>query len=529
MVSENGTNQNLNNSDIIKPMKKVSFYVFLILIILGFADSVFLTWEHYTLSSVGCPISPWINCLAVTTSKYSELWGIPLSLLGSVYYIFLFFFLTRKETMFKHFFILTSTFGVLFSTYLIYIQAFAIGLFCLYCLASALISYLIFGMTWVFLKNEWKTLVIDCMGYAYKYVFKPLLFLVDAEIVHENMVRMGESMLKIKLFKNLFKAIFVKKYKNLEQNILGLNFKTPIGLAAGFDYEARLTQALPFVGFGFETVGTISYSSYEGNPRPMLGRLPNSKSLLVNKGFKNLGIVESLKRLGSKKFLFPVGLSIGRTNSVELDTMDKSIEDIVKAFKLAKKSNLQNAYYELNISCPNLMHNLSINFYNVKNLENLLTAVDKIALKKPVFIKMPIDQSDKDSLSMLKVIAKHKIKGVIFGNLQTDKTNKILVQSEVKKFKMGKYSGKPTFENSNRLIKLTYKNFKDRLVIIGTGGVFNADDAWTKFENGASLVQLITGMIFEGPQLIAQINRDLSERLQKEGYKNISEIVGSAV
>jgi dihydroorotate dehydrogenase subfamily 2 len=510
-------------------MKKVSFYVFLTLILLGFADSVFLTWEHYTMTSIGCPISPWINCLAVTSSKYSEIFGIPLALLGSIYYVFLFFFLTRKETMFKHFFILTSTFGVLFSTYLIYIQAFVIGLFCLYCLASAAISFFIFGMTWVFLKNEWKTLVIDCMSYAYKYVMKPLLFLVDAEIVHENMVRMGGSMLKIKIFKNLFKSIFVKKYKNLEQNILGIKFNTPIGLAAGFDYEARLTNTLPFVGFGFETVGTITNTSYEGNPRPMLGRLPKSKSLLVNKGFKNLGISETLKKLGSKKFLFPVGLSIGRTNSVELDTMDKSIEDIVKAFKLAKKSKLQNAYYELNISCPNLMHNLSINFYKITNLEKLLVAVDKINLKKPVFVKMPIDQTDRDSLKMLQVIAKHKIKGVIFGNLQTDKTNKILVQSEVGKFKMGKYSGKPTFENSNRLIKLTYKNFKNRFVIIGTGGVFNADDAWTKFENGASLVQLITGMIFEGPQLLAQINRDLSARLQKEGYKNISEIVGTAV
>ena len=510
-------------------MKKVSFYVFLILILLGFADSVFLTWEHYTLISIGCPISPWINCLAVTSSKYSEIFGIPLALLGSIYYVFLFFFLTRKETMFKHFFLLTSSFGVLFSLYLIYIQAFAIGLFCLYCLASALVSFLIFGMTWVFLKPEWKTLVIDSLGYGYKFILKPILFLIDAEVVHENMVKMGESMLKIKLFKNLFKSIFVKKYKNLEQNILGIKFNTPIGLAAGFDYEARLTNTLPFVGFGFETVGTITNSSYDGNPRPMLGRLPKSKSLLVNKGFKNLGINETLKRLGNKKFQFTVGLSIGRTNSVVLDTMDKSIEDIVKAFKIAKKSKLNNAYYELNISCPNLMHNLSINFYDVKNLEKLLTAVDKIALKKPVFIKMPIDQTDKDSLSMLKVISKHKIKGVIFGNLQTDKTNKVLVQSEVEKFKMGKYSGKPTYENSNRLIKLTYKNFKDRFVIIGTGGVFSAEDAWTKFINGASLVQLITGMIFEGPQLIAQINRDLSARLQKEGYKNISQIVGSAV
>ena len=140
---------------------------------------------------------------------------------------------------------------------------------------------------------------------------------------------------------------------------------------------------------------------------------------------------------------------------------------------------------------------------------------------------MPIDHNDRQTLAMLKVIAKYKnIKGVIFGNLQTNKKNKVLVSSEVNKFKMGKYSGKPTFEDSNRLIKLTFKNFKKRFVIIGCGGVFNADDAWVKFTNGASLVQLITGMIFEGPQVVGQINKDLVDLLKQDGYKNISEAVG---
>ena len=514
-------------SVIIPHMRKIYFWVLGILILLGFADSVFLTWEHYTLTSIGCPISPWINCLAVTSSKYSEIFGIPLSLLGSVYYSFLFLFLFKKTTMFRHFFLLTSSFGVLFSFYLIYIQAFAIGLFCLYCLASALISFLIFGFSFIFFGNEWRTLVVDSSGYVYKFILKPILFLIDVEIVHTNMVKMGESLPKPIL--NLFKKIFVKKYSNLKQKIVGFDFKTPIGLAAGFDYEARLTQTLPYIGFGFETVGTITNSAYEGNPRPMLGRLPKSQSLLVNKGFKNLGIKETLKRLSNKKFSFPLGISIGRTNSITLDTLEKSIQDIVSAFKEAKKTKVNNSYFELNISCPNIIHNSGVDFYKPSNLEKLLIAVDKVNLNKPLFIKMPIDQTDKHTLEMLKIISKHKIAGVIFGNLQTNKRNNILVRNEVKQFKMGKFSGKPTFEDSNILIKLTYKNFKDRFVIIGTGGVFNAEDAWVKFANGANLVQLITGMIFEGPQLVAQINRDLSERLKKEGYKNIGQIVGSGL
>ncbi len=510
-------------------MKKYYFWILLFFIILGFSDSVFLTWEHYTLSSIGCPISPWINCLAVTTSKYSEIFGIPLALLGSIYYLFMFLFLSRKQKMFNHFMLITSSFGVLFSLYLIYIQAFAIGLFCLYCLASALISFIIIGLTWIFFKEEWGTLVIDCMGYGYKFILKPILFLFDAEVVHVNMVNTGESIIKNKMTKNLIEYLFVKKYKNLDQKVLGLNFRTPIGLAAGFDYEARLTQTLPSVGFGFQSVGTITNMPYEGNPAPRLGRLPKSNSILVNKGYKNLGIKETVKKLLGKKFKYPLGISIGRTNSEILNTVDKSVEDIISAFKIANKSGVSNSYYELNISCPNIIHDAGVNFFEIKNLEKLLNSVDKLKIKKPLFIKMPIDQTDTYTLKMLKTISNHKVSGVIFGNLQTNKKNKVLVQSEVNKFKMGKYSGKPTFEDSNRLIRLAYKNFKDRFVIIGTGGVFNADDAWTKFTNGATLVQLITGMIFEGPQLIAQINRDLSKRLQKEGYKNISEIVGTAV
>lgn len=508
-------------------MKKFFYFLILFLIIVGFSDSVFLTYEHYALTSIGCPVSPWINCLAVTTSKYSEIFGIPLSLLGSLYYSMLLFFHLRNEKMYKHFFLVTSSFGVLFSFYLIYIQAFAIGLFCLYCLLSAAVSFLVFGLSFIFYGKYWETLVIDLFGYGYTLVLKPILFLLNAEFVHENMVKFGQNLPKPIL--NIFKFIFARKYPSLIQNILGIDFKTPLGLAAGFDYEARLTGTLPYIGFGFGTVGTITNSAYQGNPSPRLGRLPKSRSLLVNKGYKNLGVLETLSKFKGKRFVYPVGISIGRTNSKDLDTVEKSIEDIVAAFKTVNKLNISNSYFELNISCPNLINTVKVDFYNTNNLQKLLDKVDRLRLKKPLFVKMPIDQTDVKTLKMLKVIEKHKISGVIFGNLQTNKDHASLVKSEVKKFKMGKYSGKPTFDDSNRLIKLTYKNFKNRFVIIGCGGVFNTEDAYTKLTLGANLIQLITGMIYEGPQLIAQINRDLDRMIKDKGYRKIGEIVGSAI
>lgn len=510
-------------------MKRWQFIILSVLILLGLADSVFLTYEHYALTNIGCPVSPWINCLAVTTSKYSEILGIPLAVMGIIYYLFMIFFLYkgRNEKMFRHFLLLTSSIGVLFSIYLIFVQAALIKVFCFYCLLSAAISFLILGLTMIFFEKEWKTLIVDTFGYAYTIVLKPILFKFDAEKVHVSMVAIGENLPKFIL--KFFNLIFVKKYKNLNTKYLGINFTTPIGLAAGFDYEARLTQTLPFMGFGFQSVGTITNNAYQGNPSPRLGRLPKSKSLLVNKGYKNLGIKETVAKLARLKFKFPVGFSIGRTNTSELDTVEKSIKDIIRAFKYTKSKKLKIAYYELNISCPNLVNYLHIDFYNLKNLDKLLTAINKLRLDKPLFIKMPIDQTDRHTKAMIKVIANHKVQGLIIGNLQTNKNNKLIIKKEANKFKMGKYSGKPTFEDSNRIIRLVYKNFKDRFIIIGVGGVFNAGDAWIKFTNGASLVQLITGMIFEGPQLIAQINRDLSERLSKEGYKSIKEIVGIAV
>ncbi|MBL7036459.1 dihydroorotate dehydrogenase (quinone) [Candidatus Microgenomates bacterium] len=509
-------------------MRKYGFWILFILIIVGFSDSVFLTYEYDTLSSVGCPVSPLINCLAVTSSKYSQIAGMPLALLGMFYYVFLFFLLMKKNKLFTSLLLVTTLFGVLFSSYLIYVQAFLIGLFCLYCLLSALVSFLIFGFSFWFFRKESKTLILDLGGYFYKYIAKPILFLIDPEVAHINMVLLGEKIFKNKVVVAIFRKIHVKKFPRLRQKIKDINFSTPIGLAAGFDYEGRLTQVLPYIGFGFGTVGTVTNGSYEGNPKPRLGRLPKSASLMVNKGFKSLGAGIISERLSKLKFGYPVGISIGRTNSKILKTVDSSIVDIVSAFKTFEKNKINSSYYELNISCPNLIHG-SVSFYPLANLKKLLLATDKLRLKKPIFIKMPIDQTNRHTKNMLAEICKHKIAGVILGNLQTNTKDKSVHKDERKKYKVGKLSGKPTQKRSNELIKLAYKNYGDKLTIIGCGGVFSVEDAWAKFESGATLVQLITGMIFEGPQLISQINEGLNEMFVRKGFKNIAEVIGSNV
>ncbi len=249
---------------------------------------------------------------------------------------------------------------------------------------------------------------------------------------------------------------------------------------------------------------------------------------MVNKGFKNIGAQLIADKLRNLKFQIPVGISIGMTHSDKLKTINEAIKDVITSFKIFEKSNVKNNYYELNISCPNLVHAKNISFYPPKNLDLLLLAVDKLRLKKPVFIKMPIEKTNAEVIKMLNIISKHKsIKGVIFGNLLKNRNDPSLIKSEVKKFKVGNFSGKPCEQRSNELIELTYKKYKDRLIIIGCGGVFSAEDAYRKIKLGASLVQLITGMIFQGPQLISQINLELIDLLKKEGFKNIKEAIGT--
>lgn len=329
------------------------------------------------------------------------------------------------------------------------------------------------------------------------------------------------------------KTIFMKRgipRKNctmLSQTIHNISFSNPIGLAAGFDFDAHLVQAISSMGFGFETVGTVTNQAYGGNHPPIMGRLPKSQSLMVNKGFKSSGADVIITRLQGQKFRIPIGISIGHSNVRTLTNEKESITDIITAFQKFERASVANAYYELNISCPNLFGNIS--FYPPTHLEALLREVDSLALKKPVFIKMPINQDNAVVLTMLDVIVCHRIAGIIIGNLQKNRKDPALVQEEVQKFPVGNFSGKPTWNRSNELIMLAYKHVGEKLTIVGCGGVFSAEDAYQKILLGSSLVQLITGMIYKGPQLIAQINAELPNLFQRDGFKHISEAIGKKV
>ncbi len=369
---------------------------------------------------------------------------------------------------------------------------------------------------------------VTASAYVYDHFVRRMMFRFDSELIHEKLIGVGSWMGTHSWNRAITRGMFRVSDPSLETTVAGIHFENPVGLAAGFDYRADLSPILPCIGFGFGTIGTITNLPYEGNPKPRLGRLVRSKSLLVNKGFKNDGIDATLEKLKRRLYSFSpdfaVGLSVGKTNMRKEMTQAEAVLDVVTTFKKAEAAKLPFSYYELNISCPNLYG--SVTFYPPENLRALLAAATALDLSHPLFIKMPVNATDAEAESMLDVILQFKVAGIIFGNLQKNRQTPGVIPEESAKYPVGHLSGMPTQKDSDRLTRVAYRKGKGRLIVIGCGGIFSAEDAYRKIRLGASLVQFISGLIYEGPQLAAQINAGLTELLKKDGFKNISEAVG---
>ena len=343
---------------------------------------------------------------------------------------------------------------------------------------------------------------------AYMFAVRPILFKHDPEVAHRKITSLGEKIGQRRLPLSIIRYLSGTRSSNLKKVVAGIEFPSPIGLAAGFDYQAKLPWVLEALGFGFATVGTITNHPCQGNPRPWVCRLVKSQSLLVNKGFKNDGIVKTLPRLKNLPTGMPVGLSIGQTNSSEIDTEVQAINDIVECFKYAESHKHDCKYYELNISCPNVQKHIS--FYTPSSLSKLLECLGKMNTTRPIFIKCPISVTDAELINIADTARKYSIvSGLVIGNLQRDRNHPSLRKEELAKCGPGNFSGRPTRDRSTELIKMVRSKYGQRFAIIGCGGVFSVADAEAKFAAGADLVQLITGLIFQGPQLVAQINGEL--------------------
>lgn len=343
----------------------------------------------------------------------------------------------------------------------------------------------------------------------YCWILKPILFCLDPEKVHDRFIVFGKILGRRRFTRNITSRLFLYKDQILEQHISGIYFKNPIGLAAGFDKNAELTDIFPDVGFGFVEVGSITGEPCEGNAKPRLWRIPEKKSLRVNYGLKSDGAEVISMRMRGKRYLIPIGVSIAKTNSQETIDMRQGIADYIKVATLFRDIG---DYITINISCPNAYGGEP--FLDPYSLEELLKAYYMLRITKPTFLKLAAGMKLSCIDDILEVGDRYGIDGYICTNLKKNNGE------------TGGLSGKAVEMDSDNMIKYVYERCGKKRIIIGCGGVFSAVDAYRKIKNGASLVQLITGMIFQGPQLIGNINMDLARLLKEDGFSNISEAIG---
>src|SRR3989338_2203894 len=350
----------------------------------------------------------------------------------------------------------------------------------------------------------------------YKKFIRPVLFCIDPEKIHNLSIRSGKFFALFGL-SIVLRKFFVYKNKKLEQKICGIKFENPVGLAAGFDKNAELVDLMPDIGFGFVEIGSVTAKPCEGNPKPRLHRLVKNRGIIVKYGLVSDGAKKVRDKLKGRKFRIPVGVSVAKTNDRKIKG-DGSVEDYFEGFQIMKNSG---DYITINISCPNAGDGRS--FEDSVLLEKLLEKIKKVRKKEIIFVKISPDIGIKDLDKIISLAGRYDVNGFVVSNLT--KNRKEIYKEDNLKYPGG-ISGKANAKKSNELIKYIYRKTGGKFVIIGCGGIFNGEDAYEKIKSGANLVQLITGMIYEGPAVIGRINRELARLLERDGYSNIGEAVG---
>ena len=338
---------------------------------------------------------------------------------------------------------------------------------------------------------------------------RSLIFKFDPETAHD---------LAIKALKTKVVPVKAKNYDCLKVKFLEKEIPNPIGIAAGFDKNAEVYNSLFKLGFGFIEVGTITPKPQFGNPKPRVFRLEEDEALINRLGFNNIGSEKAANNIKNDSPQGLLGINIGPNKETK-----NRMDDYLKCFR--DLNNLGD-YITINISSPNTENLRS--FHNPKELEELLNMINeektKINSTTSIAVKIAPDIKIKDLDVIGNILLKNDVKFVIISNT-SDGTRDDL--KNINKFEKGGLSGKPIEEKSNLLINEFYKIFKNKIKIIGVGGVDSGRSAYEKFISGASYIQLYTGMVYQGPNIVNSISEELNDILSSNGVKNIEEIVGS--
>ncbi|MES2810966.1 MAG: quinone-dependent dihydroorotate dehydrogenase [Bacteroidota bacterium] len=339
----------------------------------------------------------------------------------------------------------------------------------------------------------------------YKLLIRPILFWFDPEEVHYFTFSLIRFVNKIPGFSSIFKSLYEVNDKRLEREVFGLKFKNPVGLAAGFDKDAKLYQELSNLGFGFIEIGTLTPKGQEGNPKKRLFRLKEDSAIINRMGFNNGGVQEAVERLKKNKGVL-IGGNIGKNKLTPN-------EDATSDYEICFDALYDYVdYFVVNVSSPNTPNLRALQDKEpltalLQTLQNKNTTKPK---QKPILLKIAPDLTDEQLLDIIDIVAATKIAGVIATNTTISREG---LQS-VNKIEMGGLSGKPLTKRSTEVIRFLSEKSNKAFPIIGVGGIHSPEDAIEKLEAGASLIQLYTGFIYEGPALVKAINKAVLNRMK---------------
>ena len=336
----------------------------------------------------------------------------------------------------------------------------------------------------------------------YKLLIRPVFFLFNAEFIHNISLFLVKVLYSFPGLKEISKKLFCLENEKLSIEFEDLKFKNRIGLAAGFDKNAKYLNELETFGFSHVEVGTITPKPQEGNDKPRLFRLKSDSALLNRMGFNNDGVDTILNRLKKYKGDMVIGANIGKNKTT---SNENAVEDYLYSFKILRNYV---DYFTVNISSPN-----TPDLRKLQSKSNLETLLSKIQIenskekKVPLFVKIAPDLEIRELKDIIEVCEKNKINGIIATNTTVSKQK--IKNKKIDKLGDGGISGKPIADVSNDIIAFIKKNSK--LKIIGVGGIFNFSDLQDKLNAGADIVQVYTGWIYEGPSMIKSINKAFLE------------------
>jgi len=367
------------------------------------------------------------------------------------------------------------------------------------------------------------------MGFVYRKLVRPVLFRFKPETVHKYAKKAAVEISRSEYLLDKMSDRCCVDDERLRTNVFGLDFPNPVGLAAGYDKNGEMIDFLAALGFGYLNIGSVTAEENPGNEGRRAWRLPDDYAALNRYGLNNEGREKVCARLKGKKFPVPVVVNIAKTNDPKI-TGNEAIEDYLKSFgKLYSVADI----IEINISCPNTSdgrtfeepENLDKMLYHIKREEDWLICMGR----RPVVIKFSPDNDYGKLDEMISVCENHGIDGYTIANaskkwedLKTDRR----ILDEIREAGPSGLSGKPIKERTTRQITHVYRRTRGRKPIKGCGGIFSADDAIDKIVSGASLVELCTGLPYEGPSLPKQISKGILSYMERNGFERISDMVG---